>query len=162
MKDSLKLKLRKMKMNDKARSLHYTIIDSENNVTEAEFDDEYKVLFKEETYDSNNPNKQIICKILEEDTSNFMFVPQGTYFILRYLYDDKQPNYVTEITTMGLYKAKKVFETTVVFGGFDSCEYKIRTGDIVKCSNWEMKINSFSDMRILMDQLRTEYQLIDV
>ena len=27
-------------------SLHYTIIDSENNVTEAEFDDEYKVLFK--------------------------------------------------------------------------------------------------------------------
>ena len=81
---------------------------------------------------------------------------------MHYLYDDKQPNYVTEITTMGLYKANKVFETTAVFGGFDSCEYKIRIGDIVKCSNWEMKINSFSDMRILMDQLRTEYQLIDV
>ena len=134
MKDSLKSKLRKMKMNDKVRSLQYTIIDSENNVTEAEFDDEYKVLFKEETYDSNNPNKQIICKILEEDTSNFMFVPQGTQFILHYLYDDKQPNYVTEITTMGLYKANKVFETTAVFGGFDSCEYKIRTGDIVNQS----------------------------
>lgn len=120
-----------MKMNDKARSLQYTIIDSENNVTEAEFDDEYKVLFKQETYDTNDPNKQKIWKTLKEDTSEFMFVPQGTYFIMRYLYDDKQPNYVTEITTMGLYKAKKVFETTAVFGGFDSCEYKIRTGDIV-------------------------------
>ena len=149
-------------MNDKARSLQYTIIDSENNVTEAKFDDEYKVLFKQETYDTNDPNKQKIWKTLKEDTSEFMFVPQGTYFIMRYLYDDKQPNYVTEITTMGLYKTKKVFETTAVFGGFDSCEYKIRTGDIVKCNNWEMKINSFSDMRILMDQLRTEYQLIDV
>lgn len=147
-------------MNDKARSLHYTIIDSENNVIEAEFDDEYKVLFKKETYDSNNPNKQIICKILEEDASNFMFVPPGIYFATRYLYD--QPNYDTEITTMGLYKAKKVFETTAVFGGFDSCEYKIRIGDIVKCNNWEMKINSFSDMRILIDQLRTEYKLLDV
>ena len=89
-----------------------------------------------------------------------MFEPPGIYFATRYLYD--QPNYVTEITTMGLYKPKKIFETTDIFGGFDSCEYKIRTGDIVKCSNWEMKINSFSDMRILMDQLRTEYQLIDV
>lgn len=107
MKDSLKSKLRKMKMNDKARSLQYTIIDSENNVTEAEFDDEYKVLFKQETYDTNDPNKQKIWKTLKEDTSEFMFVPQGTYFIMRYLYDDKQPNYVTEITTMGLYKAKK-------------------------------------------------------
>ena len=104
MKDSLKSKLRKMKMNDKARSLHYTIIDSENNVTEAEFDDEYKVLFKEETYDSNNPNKQIICRILEEDTSNFMFVPQGTYFILRYFYVDKPLNFFTYIITMGLFK----------------------------------------------------------
>ncbi len=94
MKDSLKLKLRKMKMNDKARSLHYTIIDSENNVTEAEFDDEYKVLFKEETYDSNNPNKHIIWKTLKEDTSNFMFEPPGIYFATRYLYDDKQSNYV--------------------------------------------------------------------
>ena len=94
MKGSLKLKLRKMKMNDKARSLHYTIIDSKNNVVEAEFDDEYKVLFKEETYDSSNPNKQKIWKTLKEDTSTFMFEPQGTYFILRYLYDDKQPNYV--------------------------------------------------------------------
>ena len=46
MKDSLKSKLRKMKMNDKVRSLQYTIIDSENNVTEAEFDDEYKVFLK--------------------------------------------------------------------------------------------------------------------
>ena len=46
MKGSLKLKLRKMKMNSKMSSLRYTIIDSENNVTEAEFDDEYKVLFK--------------------------------------------------------------------------------------------------------------------
>ena len=109
MKDSLKSKLRKMKMNDKARSLQYTIIDSENNVTEAEFDDEYKVLFKQETYDTNDPNKQKIWKTLKEDTSEFMFVPQGTYFIMCYLYDDKQPNYVTEITTMGLYKAKKVF-----------------------------------------------------
>ena len=27
-------------------SLHYTIIDSENNVVEAEFDDEYKVFLK--------------------------------------------------------------------------------------------------------------------
>lgn len=161
MKDSLKSKLRKMKMNDKARSLQYTIIDSENNVTEAEFDDEYKVLFKQETYDTNDPNKQKILKTLKEDTSEFMFVPQGTYFIMRYLYDDKQPNYVTEITTMGLYKAKKVFETTAVFGGFDSCEYKIHIGDIVKCSDWEIKINSFSDMRILMDQLRTEYKLLD-
>ena len=150
-----------MKMNDKARSLQYTIIDSENNVTEAEFDDEYKVLFKQETYDTNDPNKQKILKTLKEDTSEFMFVPQGTYFIMRYLYDDKQPNYVTEITTMGLYKAKKVFETTAVFGGFDSCEYKIHIGDIVKCSDWEIKINSFSDMRILMDQLRTEYKLLD-
>lgn len=26
-------------------SLHYTIIDSENNIVEAEFDDEYKVFF---------------------------------------------------------------------------------------------------------------------
>ena len=34
-------------------------------------------------------------------------------------------------------------------------------GDIVKCNNWEMKINSLSDMRILMDQLRTEYKLLD-
>ena len=58
-------------------------------------------------------------------------------------------------------KQRKFFETTAVFGGFDSCEYKIRTGDIVKCSNWEMKINSFSDMRILIDQLRTEYKLLD-
>ena len=148
-------------MNDKARSLQYTIIDSENNVTEAEFDDEYKVLFKQETYDTNDPNKQKIWKTLKEDTSEFMFVPQGTYFIMRYLYDDKQPNYVTEITTMGLYKAKKVFETTAVFGGFDSYEYKIHIGDIVKCSDWEIKINSFSDMRILMDQLRTEYKLLD-
>ena len=160
MKGSLKLKLRKMKMNDKACSLHYTIIDSENNVTEAEFDDEYKVLFKEETYDSNDPNKQKIWKTLKEDTSNFMFEPPGIYFTTRYLYD--QPNYVTEITTMGLYKPKKVFETTDIFGGFDCCQYKIHIGDIVKCSNWEMKINSFSDMRILLDQLRTEYQLIDV
>ena len=31
----------------------------------------------------------------------------------------------------------------------------------VKCNNWEMKINSFSDMRILIDQLRTEYKLLD-
>lgn len=161
MKDLLKLKLRKMKMNDKARSLQYTIIDSENNVTEAEFDDEYKVFFKKETYDSNDPNKQKIWKTLKEDTSEFMFEPPEIYFALCYLYTDTQPNYVTEITTMGLYKAKKVFETTVVFDGFDSCEYKIRIGDIVKCNNWEMKINSFSDMRILIDQLRTEYKLLD-
>ena len=40
-------------------------------------------------------------------------------------------------------------------------EYKIHIGDIVKCSDWEMKINSFSDMRILIDQLRTEYKLLD-
>ena len=46
MKGSLKLKLRKLKMNSKMSSLRYTIIDSENNVIEAEFDDEYKVLFK--------------------------------------------------------------------------------------------------------------------
>lgn len=160
MKGSLKLKLRKMKMNSKMSSLEYTIIDSENNVIEAEFDDEYKVLFKEETYDSNNPNKQIIWKTLKEDISNFMFEPPGIYFTTRYLYD--QPNYVTEITTIGLYKPKKVFETTDIFGGFDCCQYKIHIGDIVKYSNWEMKINSFSDMRILLDQLRTEYQLIDV
>lgn len=94
MKDSLKSKLRKMKMNDKKRSLHYTIIDSENNVTEAEFDDEYKVLFKKETYDTNDPNKQKIWKTLKEDTSDFMFEPPGIYFALRYLYTDKQPNYV--------------------------------------------------------------------
>ena len=50
-------------------SLHYTIIDSENNVVEAEFDDEYKVLFKKETYDTNDPNKQKIWKTLKEDTS---------------------------------------------------------------------------------------------
>ena len=162
MKGSLKLKLRKMKMNDRMSSLEYTIIDSENNVIETEFDDEYKVLFKKATYDSNNPNKHIIWKTLKEDTSNFMFEPPGIYFATRYLYDDKQSNYVTEITTMGLYKPKKVFETTAVFGGFDSCEYKIRIGDIVKCSNWEIKINSFSDMRILIDQLRTEYKLLDV
>lgn len=143
-------------------SLHYTIIDSENNIVEAEFDDEYKVLFKKETYDSNDQNKQKIWKTLKEDTSEFMFEPPGIYFALRDLYTDIQPNYVTEITTMGLYKAEKVFATTVIFGGFDSCEYKIRIGDIVKCNNWEMKINSFSDMRILIDQLRTEYKLIDV
>ena len=160
MKDSLKLKLRKMKMNSEMSSLAYTIIDSENNVIEAEFDDEYKVLFKKETYDSNDPNKQKIWKTLKEDTSNFMFEPPGIYFTIRYLYD--QSNYVTEITTMGLYKPKKVFETTDIFGGFDCCQYKIHIGDIVKCSNWKMKINSFSDMRILLDQLRTEYQLIDV
>ena len=71
-----------MKMNDKARSLHYTIIDSENNVTEAEFDDEYKVLFKKETYDSNDPNKQKFCKTLKEDTSEFMFEPPGIYFAI--------------------------------------------------------------------------------
>ena len=46
MKGSLKLKLRKLKMNSKMSSLQYTIIDSENNIIEAEFDDEYKVLFK--------------------------------------------------------------------------------------------------------------------
>ena len=160
MKGSLKLKLRKLKMNSEMSSLRYTIIDSENNVIEAEFDDEYKVLFKKETYDSNDPNKQKIWKTLKEDTSNFMFEPPGIYFTIRYLYD--QSNYVTEITTMGLYKPKKVFETTDIFGGFDCCQYKIHIGDIVKCSNWEMKINSFSDMRILLDQLRTEYQLIDV
>ena len=163
MKGSLKLKLRKMKMNDKMSSLQYTIIDSENNVTEAEFDDEYKVLFKQETYDSNDPNKQKIWKTLKEDTSTFMFEPPGLYFAMCYLYNnDKQPNYVIEITTMGLYKLKKVFETTDIFGGFNCCEYKIHISDIVKCKNWEMKINSFSDMRILLDQLRTEYQLIDV
>lgn len=132
-------------------SLHYTIIGPENNVVEAEFDDEYKVLFKKETYDSNDPNKQKIWKTLKEDTSEFMFGPPGIYFALRYLYTDKPTNYITEITTMGLYKPKKVFETTVIFDGFDSCEYKIRIGDIVKCKNWEMKINSFSDMRILID-----------
>ena len=75
-------------------SLHYTIIDSENNVVEAEFDDEYKVLFKKETYDSNDPNKQKIWKTLKEDTSEFMFEPPGIYFALRYLYSDKEPNYV--------------------------------------------------------------------
>lgn len=143
-------------------SLHYTIIDSENNVVEAEFDDEYKVLFKKETYDSNDPNKQKFWKTLKEDTSEFMFGPPGIYFALRYLYTDKPTNYITEITTIGLYKPKKVFKTTVLFSGFDSCEYKIRIGDIVKCKNWEMKINSFSDMRILIVQLRTEYQLLDV
>lgn len=162
MKGSLKLKLRKLKMNSKMSSLRYTIIDSKNNVVEAEFDDEYKVLFKEETYDSSNPNKQKIWKTLKEDTSTFMFEPPAIYFTMRYLYDDKQSNYVTEITTLGLYKPKKVFETTDIFGGFDCCQYKIHIGDMVKCSNWEMKINSFSDMRILLDQLRTEYQLIDV
>ena len=86
MKGSLKLKLRKMKMNDKMSSLEYTIIDSENNVIEAEFDDEYKVLFKEETYDSNNPNKQIIWKTLKEDTSNFMFEPPGRYLFCNALF----------------------------------------------------------------------------
>lgn len=142
-------------------SLHYTIIDTENNVVEAEFDDEYKVLFKKETYDSNDPNKQKIWKTLKEDTSEFMFEPPGLYFTLRYLYSDKLVNYVTEITTMGLYKPEKVFNRSIILGGFDSCEYKIHIGDIVKCQNWEMKINSFSDMRILMDQLRTEYKLLD-
>ena len=161
MKGSLKLKLRKLKMNSKMSSLRYTIIDSENNVINAEFDDEYKVLFKKETYDTNDPNKQKIWKTLKEDTSNFMFEPPGIYFTIRYLYDDKRSNYVTEITTMGLYKPKKVFETTDIFGDFDCCQYKIHIGDIVKCSNWEMKINSFSDMRILIDQLRTEYKLLD-
>ena len=48
MEGLLKLKLRKMKMNTKMGSLQYTIIDSENNVIEAEFDDEYKVLFKKQ------------------------------------------------------------------------------------------------------------------
>ena len=48
MEGSSKLKLRKMKMNTKMGSLQYTIIDSENNVIEAEFDDEYKVLFKKQ------------------------------------------------------------------------------------------------------------------
>lgn len=142
-------------------SLHYTIINSENNVVEAEFDDEYKVLFKKETYDSNDQNKQKIWKTLKEDGTEFEFGPKGIYFALRYLYHDKPVNYVTEITAMGLYKAKKVFETTVIFGGFDSCEYKIHIGDTVKCQNWEMKINSFSDMRVLIDQLRTEYKLLD-
>lgn len=143
-------------------SLHYTIIDTENNVTDVEFDDEYKVLFKQETYDNNDPNKQKIWQTLNEDTSVFMFEPTGIYFASRYLHTGRAANYVTEITTMGLYKAKDVFKTSVVFDGFDSCEYKIHIGDIIKCKNWEMKINSFTDMRILMDQLRTEYQLLDV
>ena len=40
-------------------------------------------------------------------------------------------------------------------------DFYLKVNCSVKCNNREMKINSFSDMRILIDQLRTEYKLLD-
>ena len=138
-------------------SLHYTIIDTENNIVEAEFDDNYKVFFRVELYDKNNNTENKLYKTLNEDGTEFEFGPKGIYFALRYLYYDKPVNYINKIFAMGLYKE----ENNIIFNNFNSCEYKIHIGDTVKCQNWEMKINSFTDMKILINQLRTEYYLLD-
>ena len=145
-------------------SLKFTIIREDNTVDEEEFEGSCEVIYRKERINLKNLNENRLSESISESGKILARDPPGAYFALKYIYNI-EAEYIEEINAVGLLfrnderPKDKRNPFPALFSDFSSCDIKIYKGDIVKCNDWEMKINSKADMSIVVEQLKLEYNL---
>lgn len=109
-------------------------------------------------------NEYRLSESISESGKILVRDPPGTYFALKYIYNI-EAEYIEEMNAVGLLfrngerpKGRRN-PFPALFSDFSSCDVKNYKGDIVKCNDWGIKINSRADMSIVVHQLKLEYDL---
>lgn len=147
--------------------LKFTIIREDNTVDEVDFEGRCEVIYRKERINLKNLNEYRLSESISETGKILAVDSPGTYFAIKYIYNI-EAEYIEEINAIGLLfrndeqLKEKRNPFPALFSDFSSCDVKIYKGDIVKCNDWEMKINSKADMTIVVEQLKLEYNLQNV